>query len=100
MLRRGRHFGGCANQETVLRRNVLRDALCPDAIPLACEAAGSHAYVGIGSDFDGFIKPTSGGLERIEDLKLLREPLAELYPDDVDAMLSGNALRVLRRVLA
>jgi microsomal dipeptidase-like Zn-dependent dipeptidase len=73
----------------VLRRHI-------DAIR---EAAGSHAHVGIGSDFDGFIKPTAGGLERIEDLKQLRDPLAELYPDDVDAILSGNALRVLRRVL-
>ena len=42
MLRRGGHVGGRANQQPVLRRNVLRDALCPDVIPLTCEAAGSH----------------------------------------------------------
>ena len=79
-------------QETVevLRRHI-------DAI---AAAAGSHAHVGIGSDFDGFIKPTAGGLENIADLALLREPLTELYPGDVDAILSGNALRVLRTVLA
>ena len=73
----------------VLRRHI-------DAI---AAAAGSMAHVGIGSDFDGFIKPTAGGLEKIADLALLREPLAELYPGDVDAILSGNALRVLRTVL-
>ena len=42
MLRRGRYVGGCANQESVLRRNVLRDPLRPDAISVTCEAAGSH----------------------------------------------------------
>jgi len=73
----------------VLRRHI-------DAI---AAAAGSHAHVGIGSDFDGFIKPTAAGLERIEDLAQLREPLAELYPADVDAILAGNAMRVLRVVL-
>jgi microsomal dipeptidase-like Zn-dependent dipeptidase len=73
----------------VLRRHI-------DAI---AAAAGSPAHVGIGSDFDGFIKPTAGGLEKIADLALLRDPLAELYPADVDAILAGNALRVLRRVL-
>lgn len=31
---------GCADQQPVLRRNVLRDALCPDLIPLTCQAAG------------------------------------------------------------
>jgi microsomal dipeptidase-like Zn-dependent dipeptidase len=73
----------------VLRRHI-------DAIG---DAAGSLAHVGIGSDFDGFIKPTAGGLEEIADLRLLREPLAEHYPADVDAILHGNALRVLNRVL-
>ena len=73
----------------VLRRHI-------DAIR---RAAGSHAHVGIGSDFDGFIKPTSGGLEDIADLRLLREPLARHYPRDVDAILHANAMRVLRKVV-
>jgi microsomal dipeptidase-like Zn-dependent dipeptidase len=73
----------------VLRRHI-------DAIG---RAAGSHAHVGIGSDFDGFIKPTSGGLEDIADLRLLREPLARHYPRDVDAILHANAMRVLRKIV-
>jgi microsomal dipeptidase-like Zn-dependent dipeptidase len=73
----------------VLRRHI-------DAIG---RAAGSHAHVGIGSDFDGFIKPTSGGLEDIADLRLLRDPLARHYPRDVDAILHANAMRVLRKVV-
>ena len=28
------------------------------------ELTGSHEHAAIGSDFDGFIKPTMGGLER------------------------------------
>jgi microsomal dipeptidase-like Zn-dependent dipeptidase len=62
--------------------------------------AGSHEYVGIGSDLDGFIKPTVGGIDNIDDLAKLRQPLQQAYPDDAQAMLSGNALRVLRRALA
>ena len=41
---------------------------------VAAAAHGSLAHVGIGSDFDGFIKPTAGGLQSIADLRLLREP--------------------------
>jgi microsomal dipeptidase-like Zn-dependent dipeptidase len=62
--------------------------------------AGSHAHVAIGSDLDGFIKPTVGGIEYVDDLDRLRRPLAEAYPDDHEAILAGNALRVLRRALA
>ena len=51
-LPRGRHAGGCANQESVLRRNVLRDPLCPDVIPLTGQAAGSHDV-----DREGIIHP-------------------------------------------
>ena len=60
----------------------------------------SHAHVGIGSDLDGFIKPTMSGIEAAEDLAKLERPLREAYPDDADAILSGNAIRVVQRVLA
>lgn len=62
--------------------------------------AGSHDHVAIGSDLDGFIKPTVGGIEYADDLDRLRRPLAEAYPADHEAILSGNALRVLRKALA
>jgi microsomal dipeptidase-like Zn-dependent dipeptidase len=60
------------------------------------EHAGSNDHVGIGSDLDGFIKPTLAGIENADDLGKLREPLARAYPDDVEKILSGNALRALR----
>jgi microsomal dipeptidase-like Zn-dependent dipeptidase len=55
--------------------------------------------VGIGSDFDGFIKPTVEGIESAADLSKLREPLVEAYGQDADAILGGNAERVLRKML-
>jgi microsomal dipeptidase-like Zn-dependent dipeptidase len=60
----------------------------------------SHDHVAIGSDLDGFIKPTMSGIEAAEHLALLEEPLRKAYPDGADAILSGNVLRVVRRVLA
>lgn len=61
------------------------------------EVTGSNAYVAIGSDLDGFIKPTVAGIDDVDDLASLRGPLADAYPEDVDAILSGNAIDVLRR---
>jgi microsomal dipeptidase-like Zn-dependent dipeptidase len=61
---------------------------------------GSHDHVAIGSDLDGFIKPTLGGLESAADLAALRAPLAGRYGEDADKILSANALRVLRKALA
>jgi microsomal dipeptidase-like Zn-dependent dipeptidase len=60
------------------------------------EVTGSNAHVGIGSDLDGFIKPTVAGIDDVDDLATLRRPLADAYPDDVDAILSGNAIDALR----
>jgi microsomal dipeptidase-like Zn-dependent dipeptidase len=60
------------------------------------DLTGSHRHVGIGSDLDGFIKPTVAGIENVDDLAKFRAPLARAYPDDVDAILSGNAVRALR----
>jgi microsomal dipeptidase-like Zn-dependent dipeptidase len=63
------------------------------------EFAGSNDHVGIGSDLDGFIKPTVAGIEDVADLARLRAPLAEAYPEDVAKILGGNAVRVLRATL-
>lgn len=64
------------------------------------EITGSHAHTAIGSDLDGFIKPTMSAVETAPDLAALERPLEEVYPEDADAILSGNALRVVRRALA
>ena len=62
------------------------------------EITGSHDYVALGTDFDGFIKPTMGGLESPADLGRLEARLAERYGDDAELITSGNALRVLREL--
>ena len=61
---------------------------------------GSHEHVGIGSDFDGFIKPTLGGFERASDMQRLSSALVARYGDrDAERILAGNVLRVLRTAL-
>lgn len=60
------------------------------------EITGSHRHSAIGSDFDGFIKPTLGGLESMADMRRLETALLQRYGEDAEAIASGNALRVLR----
>jgi microsomal dipeptidase-like Zn-dependent dipeptidase len=61
------------------------------------QITGGHAHVGIGSDLDGFIRPTMAGLESAADLARLEDALRERYAtEDAEAIVCGNALRVLR----
>ena len=62
------------------------------------EITGSHEHTALGTDFDGFIKPTMGGLETPADLRHLESRLADRYGDDAELITSGNALRVLREL--
>jgi microsomal dipeptidase-like Zn-dependent dipeptidase len=62
--------------------------------------ADAFEVVGIGSDLDGFIKPTVGGIECARDLGKLSDALHEAYPGKADGILWGNAERVLRKALA
>jgi microsomal dipeptidase-like Zn-dependent dipeptidase len=62
------------------------------------EITGSLRYVAIGTDFDGFIKPTLSELERMADLDKLERALRDEYGQDADLILSENVLRVLGRV--
>jgi microsomal dipeptidase-like Zn-dependent dipeptidase len=65
------------------------------------EELSGPGHVGLGTDFDGFIKPTMGGLQTASDLVRLREPLLARYDAaQVDAFLHGNARRVIQSVLA
>ena len=58
--------------------------------------AGDFDHVAIGTDFDGFIKPTMGGLEDMRDLKDLESALKHLYGQNSTAICHDNVLRVLR----
>jgi microsomal dipeptidase-like Zn-dependent dipeptidase len=61
------------------------------------ELTGSYEHVAIGSDHDGFVKPTLAGLGSSRDLKALPEALVSRYgADAAQRIASGNALRVLR----
>ncbi len=63
------------------------------------EITGSHEYTALGTDFDGFIKPTMTGLEKISDLKTLEDALKGKYgAADAELITSKNALRVLRQL--
>jgi microsomal dipeptidase-like Zn-dependent dipeptidase len=59
--------------------------------------ARAYDNVAIGTDLDGFVKPTLAGLQTAEDLHLLESALIERYGPDVAAKITtGNALRLLR----
>ena len=61
------------------------------------EVTGGYEQIALGTDFDGFIKPSMAGLTTAADLRLLEEALRTRYGDeDAELMASGNALRVLR----
>ena len=62
--------------------------------------AGSNRHVGIGSDLDGFIRPTMSGIEEAKDLGQLDLRLRKAYPADGNAILHDNALRVVRRMFS
>jgi microsomal dipeptidase-like Zn-dependent dipeptidase len=65
------------------------------------DAVGSHAHTAIGTDLDGFIRPTLDGLESASDLTQLEEWIrSSVVADDAEAILHGNAERVLRKTFA
>jgi microsomal dipeptidase-like Zn-dependent dipeptidase len=73
----------------VIRRHIDRIA----------EITGDHRHVALGTDFDGFVKPTMTGLENVRDLRRLEEALREHYgADTAEQITSGNTLRVLRKL--
>jgi len=70
----------------VLRRHI-------DAIH---DVVGSHRHTAIGSDFDGFIKPTLPGVQDMRDMARLERALRDAYGDDeAERICSANALRLL-----
>jgi microsomal dipeptidase-like Zn-dependent dipeptidase len=59
----------------------------------------TNHHVAIGSDLDGFIKPTVAGIDTAGDMWRLEHPLREAYDTDAEAILNGNALRMARAAL-
>lgn len=61
------------------------------------EITGSHEHSAIGSDLDGFIKPTLAGLSDEACMARLEDALVERYGvGDAERITSGNVLRLLR----
>jgi membrane dipeptidase len=90
-LQDGRHDGeGIAHTIETIRAHI-------DHI---YDITHTHDHVGIGSDLDGFIKPTMSCIERAADMARLELPLRAAYPADAEAILFGNAHRVVRQALA
>ena len=50
----------------------------------------------LGSDIDGFIKPTLEGFEKAEDFTKLEQWVRAAGQKDPEAILHGNAERVIR----
>ena len=77
------------------RFNASIDRLCRhiDAIHAV---TGSHRHVAIGSDLDGFIKPTLPGIEDMRAMRRVEAALRRRYGSaDGDLICSRNALRLL-----
>ena len=55
-------------------------------------------HVALGSDLDGFIKPTLGGIDTAADLAPLAAALRARYPAEADDILDNNTRRVLAAV--
>jgi microsomal dipeptidase-like Zn-dependent dipeptidase len=73
----------------IIRRHIDRIAAITD----------DHRHVALGTDFDGFVKPTMTGLENMRDLERLEEALREHYgAETAEQITSGNTLRVLRKL--
>jgi microsomal dipeptidase-like Zn-dependent dipeptidase len=62
------------------------------------EITEGFEHVALGTDFDGFIKPTMTGLDKVADLTTLDAALKDKYKADAERITSGNALRVLRQL--
>ena len=74
-----------------------------DMIDHVCQVTGSAAHVGIGSDIDGGFgaEAIPEGLDTVTDFLLIGDGLRErgFSEPDIEGVLGGNFLRVLRRGL-
>jgi microsomal dipeptidase-like Zn-dependent dipeptidase len=76
------------------------EALCMHAEKIRdCVPSKTHDHVAIGSDLDGFIEPTLGGIATAKDLGRLVRPLEDEFGGEAQKLLSGNAIRVAEAAL-
>jgi len=85
------------------RKDAVTVADVAGAIDSVCQMAGDAAHVGLGTDFDGGFGAESAPAEMdtVADLVKVADALkARGYAQaDVEAIMSGNWLRLLRRSL-
>jgi len=85
---------GIRKKETATLEQSL-EVICKHIDKIA-EVTDGHEHVAIGTDLDGFIKPSMGGVATAADLKLVEEGLRERYGDEIAEQVTWkNALRVL-----
>jgi len=72
------------------------EAICRHIQAIAALGNG-HGATALGTDLDGFIKPTLEGIDRASDLAKLAGWISKCAPEDVDAILCENARRVIKR---
>jgi membrane dipeptidase len=84
-------------KERVTLADVVR------AIDYVCQRVGDADHVALGSDFDGGFGSESApaGIDTVADLTKIAQALGEhgFEPDHVAAIMGGNWLRLLRRLL-
>ncbi len=73
------------------------------AIDRVCQIAGDALHTGLGTDFDGGFgaESTPAGIDTVADLQKVADGLREAgyTSSDIEAVMSGNWLRVLRQSL-
>ena len=80
------------------------DETFEDSVTLICEnidrirsVTGTCENIGIGTDLDGYVKPSLAGIEHSGCMRKLQQALIKRYGQDcAEKICSGNALRVLR----
>src|SRR6185312_2682209 len=61
------------------------------------ELTGGYDHIALGTDFDGLIKPTMGGIDTMAQLADLEAALFVIYDTEAtEKMTSGNALGIFR----
>ena len=84
------------------RQSVTLDEVAAH-IDHICQVVGDVEHVGLGSDFDGGfgLDKVPIGLDSVADLRLIGDTLSArgYRPQEIEAVLGGNWLRVLRRAL-
>jgi microsomal dipeptidase-like Zn-dependent dipeptidase len=88
---------GIRKKETTTLEESL-EVICRHIDEIA-EITGGYENVGIGTDFDGFIKPSMGGLQDSADLASLEAALIDRYgAENAERITWKNALGVLQRL--